>query len=115
MPLRAIIDTRKPKGHNPCVLLTITEEIEVMLEKERQYFSEHHAELISRHLGKFVVIQNEEFIGAFNTIEDALAGGARRFGLEPFLVRQVTAAEEKDINIPALTLGILRADSSRPV
>ena len=86
-----------------------------MLEKERQYFSEHLAELVSQHLGKFVVIKDDELIGTFNTIEDALAEGAGRFGLTPFLVRQVTTAEEKEINIPALTLGILRADSSRPI
>ena len=86
-----------------------------MLEKERQYFSEHLAELVSQHLEKFVVIKNEELIGAFNTIEDALSEGAKRFGLAPFLVRQVTVGEEREIDIPALTLGILRADSSRPV
>ena len=86
-----------------------------MLERERQYFSEHLVELLSQHLGKFVVIRDDELIGAFNTIEEALADGARRFGLTPFLVRQVTNATEKEVNVPALTLGILRADSSRPV
>lgn len=86
-----------------------------MLEKERQYFLEHRAELLSWHLGKVVLIKDEELIGAFNTIEEALAEGARRFGLTPFLVREVSAAEEKEINIPALTLGLLRADSSRPI
>ena len=86
-----------------------------MLEKERQYFSENHAELLSRHLGKIVLVKGGELIGAFNTIEEALAEGARRFGLTPFLVREVSATEEKEINIPALTLGLLRADSSRPI
>jgi hypothetical protein len=86
-----------------------------MLEKERQYFSEHHAELLSRHLGKIVLIKDEELVGSFNTIEEALAEGARRFGLTPFLVREVSATEEKEVNIPALVLGLLRADSSRPI
>jgi hypothetical protein len=86
-----------------------------MLEKERKYFSEHLAELISQYSGKFVVVKGDELIGTFNTIEDALGEGARRFGLQPFLVRQVTTAEVTEINIPALTLGILRADSSRPI
>ncbi len=86
-----------------------------MLDTERQYFAEHRAELVSRHMGQFVVIRDDELIGAFNTIEEALAEGARRFGLTPFLVRQVTVTEEEEVNIPALTLGILRADSSRPV
>ena len=86
-----------------------------MLEKERQYFSKHHSELLSRHLGKVVLLKDEELIGAVNTIEEALAEGARRFGLTPFLVREVTASEENEVNIPALTLGLLRADSSRPI
>ena len=86
-----------------------------MLEKERQYFSEHHAEFLSRYLGRVVLIKGEELSGAFNTIEEALAEGARRFGLTPFLVREVSGVEEKEIKIPALALGLLRADSSRPI
>ena len=86
-----------------------------MLEQERKYFSEHRDELLAQCPGKFVLIKADELIGTFNTIEEALAEGARRFALKPFLVRQVTAADEKEINIPALTLGLLRADSSRPV
>jgi hypothetical protein len=66
-------------------------------------------------LGKVVLVKDEELIGAFNTIEEALAEGARRFGLTPFLVREVTASEEKKVKIPALTLGLPRADSSRPI
>ena len=86
-----------------------------MLEKERKYYSDHFAEFKERYFGKFVLINEDQFIGAFNTIDDALSEGARRFGLEPFLVREVSAAGEKEINIPALTLGLLRADSSRPI
>jgi hypothetical protein len=86
-----------------------------MLEQERQYFSEHRAELHVQHLGQFVVIKADELIGAFNSIEESLAEGARRFGLTPFLVRQVGAIEAKEIDIPALKLGILRADSSHSI
>lgn len=86
-----------------------------MLETERQYFAQHHAELIAKHLGKFVVIKGEELIGVFNTIEEALSEGARQFRLESFLVREVTIKDPQDINIPALTLGLLRANSSRPI
>ncbi len=84
-----------------------------MLEKERKYFSEHRETLVSKYLGKFVVIKDEKFIKAFSAIDDALAEGARRYGLQSFLVREVTL-EEKKIDIPALTLGILRDNSSRP-
>ena len=86
-----------------------------MLEQERKYFAENRDELLARYPGKFVLVKGDELIGTFNTIEEALADGARRFATESFLVRQVTAADEKEISIPALTLGLLRADSSHPV
>ena len=86
-----------------------------MLEKERQVFSDKHSELISRYLGLFVVIKDEEIIGAVNTMDEVLAEGARRFGLQPFLVRQVTESINETVDIPALTLGILRADSPRSI
>ena len=86
-----------------------------MLETERQYFAQNHTELIAKHLGKFVVIKGEELVGVFNTIEEALSEGARQFQLQPFLVREVTIKGPQDINIPALTLGLLRANSSRPI
>lgn len=77
-----------------------------MLEKERTFFQQHREEWLSKFPGKFVLVKGEELIGAFNTPDDALIEGARRFGLDSFLVRRVEQAEE-DVYIPALTLGIL--------
>jgi hypothetical protein len=85
-----------------------------MLEKERKYFETHRAEWLQQHAGKFVLVKGEELIGVFNTQQEALIEGARRFGMESFLVRQVEESEQL-IYIPALTLGILRADSTHPV
>ncbi len=84
-----------------------------MLEQERQFYAEHLAEWLTTYPGKYVAVKGDELIGAFDTIEEALAEGARRFALEPFLVRRVQQTRE-DISIPALTLGILRANTSRP-
>ena len=86
-----------------------------MLEKERKYFDRKKAEFIAEYLGKFVLIKENKLIGVFNTVEDALSDGARRFGLSPFLVRQVSNSVETEINIPALSLGILNANSTRPI
>ena len=85
-----------------------------MLEQERQFYKENFADWLSRYSGKFVVVKGRELIGVFDIIEDALAEGARRFGLEPFLVRRVQEQADQ-INIPALSLGILRADTTSPV
>ncbi len=84
-----------------------------MLKKERKYFEAHRAEWLKQNPGKFVLVKNEELVGIFNTQQEALIEGARRFGTESFLVRQVEESEQV-VYIPALTLGILRADSAHP-
>lgn len=85
-----------------------------MLEQELAFYEEHRAEWLVKHPGKFVLVKSRELIGAFDDEDDALSEGARRFGLESFLVRRVQEVEEL-VQIPALTLGLLRADSQRPV
>ncbi len=85
-----------------------------MLEKERKYFENNRAEWLAKHSDKFILVKGEELIGIFNTQQEALIEGARRFGTESFLVRQVEESEQL-YYIPALTLGILRADSTHTV
>jgi hypothetical protein len=85
-----------------------------MLDIERKYFEKNMPEWLHRHSGKFVLIKGEELVGIFDKVEDALAEGARRFGTDSFLVRLVEESEET-IYIPALTLGVLRANSTHPV
>ena len=84
-----------------------------MLEKERKFFESHRADWLSQNPGKFVLVKDDELIGIFSSQKEALIEGARRFGTESFLVRQVEETEQV-VYIPALTLGILRADSAHP-
>ncbi|HEX5503908.1 MAG TPA: hypothetical protein VFW96_14885 [Thermomicrobiales bacterium] len=85
-----------------------------MLEQERAFYDEHLADWLTRYPGRFVLIKGREFCGAFDTLEDALAEGARRFGLASFLARRVEPAQA-EAWAPALTLGLLHADSPPPV
>ena len=85
-----------------------------MLENELQYFEKNRKQWVSLYQGKFVLIKGEELLGIFDKPEDALAEGARRFGLASFLVLRVEETTEP-IYIPALTLGILRADPASPI
>jgi hypothetical protein len=85
-----------------------------MLDTERQYFEQHRGELLRQYPGKFVVIKEDELLGSFDNIQDALGAGARQFGMSPFLVRR-TDESPQEISIPALTLGILRANTDLPV
>ena len=84
-----------------------------MLDVERSYFEKVRPELESHSRGKFVVIKGEEIVGTHNTIQEALAEGVERFGLDNFLVREV-GVNIQEISIPALNLGILSADPTHP-
>ena len=84
-----------------------------MLETERQFFEQNREDLLRSFPGKFVVIKEQQLLGSFESIEDALAGGANEYGLTSFLVRRTDQAPE-DAAIPALALGLLRADPSLP-
>ena len=85
-----------------------------MLETERQFFDEHIGQLQSQYAGKFVVIKLQEIVGAFDTIEEALAEGSRRFGLDSYLVRRIGGVT-RDVTVPALTLGLLRAHTAHTI
>lgn len=82
-----------------------------MLETERNYFDKHRDDLLRQYPGKFVVIKEEQLLGSYDTIQDALGAGARELGMVSFLVKR-TDEVPQDVSIPALTLGILRADPS---
>lgn len=80
-----------------------------MLDKERKYFVAHADEWARSYPGRFLVVKGEELIGDFATIDEALAAGANRFGLQSFLVRRAGEKEET-VSIPALSLGLLGAN-----
>lgn len=82
-----------------------------MLEKEIACFNKNLPQWLKDSKGRIVLIKEEELIGTFDTIEDATSEGVRRFGLQPFLVRRVEERQD-EINIPSLSLGILRANTS---
>jgi hypothetical protein len=84
------------------------------LAEERKFFAEQQSEWKKAHVGKFILVKGKQLTGTFNRAEDAVAEGARRFGTEPFLVRNVEQTEN-EVYIPALALGILNACSTQSV
>jgi hypothetical protein len=85
-----------------------------MLETELAYYKAHKDEWLKSHRERFVLVKGEELVGTFDTYEQAIREGARRFGLANFLVRRVTEPEEP-LSVPALTLGLLGATPYRQV
>jgi hypothetical protein len=64
------------------------------LEIELATYKAKLAELIADGSeGKFVLIKGGDFVDVFGTYEDAIKEGYSKFGLEPFLVRQVQSVE----------------------
>ena len=60
------------------------------LEKELVVFKEKQAELKKSHPnGGYVVINDEEVLGVWETRNDALKEGLKAFGNVPFLVRNI--------------------------
>jgi len=64
------------------------------LERELETFRGKLHELAAEHEGKFVLVHGEEIVDTFQTYEDALKAGYTKFGLDPFLVKQVHAIEQ---------------------
>ena len=85
-----------------------------VLEIERKYLDSHRDELLREYGGKFLVISGEQVSGAYDTIEEALQGAVSQYGLNSVLIRQPSEAQI-EFSAPALTLGILNADSTRSV
>jgi hypothetical protein len=46
------------------------------------------------HEGKFALVHGEEVSDVFDTFEDAVRAGYQRFGLDPFMVKQIHAIEQ---------------------
>ena len=44
--------------------------------------------------GEYVLIKGEEICGFFSSYDDALKIGYEKFGLEPFLVKQISVIEQ---------------------
>jgi len=62
------------------------------LERELATFQEKLPEL-AKDEGKFALVKGSEVVGVFTSSEDALKMGYERFGLEPFMVKQIHVIE----------------------
>jgi hypothetical protein len=75
------------------------------LEREAAAFEANVAEWRRTDLGRFVVIHDEEIAGFYDSLSEAFAEGTRRYGLDPFLVRQVLP--ENPVNVSLLGAHLL--------
>jgi hypothetical protein len=67
-----------------------------MLDKERAYYKDHLSTLQKDHLGKYVVISGDRFIGAYDSDEQAYTGAAEANCVPgSFMIRLVTDSLEE--------------------
>lgn len=78
------------------------------LQKEYKYYLSIKSELLKQYKGKFALIKDEKFVGAFDTDADAYKAGLLQFGNTPFLIVLISETEE-NTRIPLLELGLLNA------
>jgi len=82
--------------------------IEMTLEKELATYEKMKADLLKTYEGKFALIHGENFLGAYDTAENAYTEGVKRFGQESFLVKQI-AKQDAVYRNQALSVGLLHA------
>jgi hypothetical protein len=78
-----------------------------MLDEEIKFFDESLDDWLKQNAGMIALIKGRELIGVYNTEDEALVEGARRYQLQSFLIRRIVR-EQPSISAPALTLGILK-------
>ncbi len=64
-----------------------------VLENELKTFADKLPSLLE-YEGRFAVVRGDEVGGIFETYEDALQEGYRRYKLEPFLVKKIESVEQ---------------------
>lgn len=64
-----------------------------LLEKELETYNKNLSSLLANE-GKFVVIHGENIDGIYESYSDALKIGYEKFGLDPFLVKKISAIEQ---------------------
>ena len=65
-----------------------------MLEKESETFLLKLPELLKTDRNKFVLIKEDNVIGTFTAVEDALNYGYEKYKDKPFFVRQILQVQQ---------------------
>lgn len=61
------------------------------LDQEIAWYESNREDIESKYLDKWVIVHDEELIGAYDDFQVAAAEAVKRFGRGPFLLREVGA------------------------
>jgi hypothetical protein len=59
------------------------------LTRENAAYEKERERLVREHLGKIALIHEDELVGVFATVDEALEEGYRRFGLVKMMLREI--------------------------
>lgn len=76
------------------------------LDHETAVFAKHVDEWRNTHLGQVVLIKGDNVIGFYSSLEEAFREGTSKFGLEPFLVRQIVPLDVVNISFYGRRLNV---------
>ena len=79
------------------------------LKEEIEYYRAIKEELLKKYEGKYALIKGKQLIDTYTTHEEAYNAGVEKYGNEAFLIQQILP-EEPIQSLPALMLGVMRAD-----
>jgi len=65
----------------------------IQLQQELHCFEQHRLELLAQAPGKYALIKGSEVAGTFDSENEAVGAGYRRYGNEPFLVKHIVEAD----------------------
>ncbi len=63
------------------------------LEQEFNYYLQHQAELVEKYSGKFIVIKDQEVIGAYDSELEAIEKTSEKFELGSFIVQKCSSGD----------------------
>ena len=76
-----------------------------ILDAELKTYEKNRDQLLGTAEGKFVLIQNSQVVGIYDSKMDAIAMGYQQFGNVPFLVKQIVKVEAPQ-NFTSNLLGV---------
>ncbi|MBR1753909.1 hypothetical protein IJ732_03655 [bacterium] len=65
-----------------------------MLEKEYKYYNENKSDFIDKYLDKHIVIKNNEVLGVYNSLAEAIQDSLQTNDLGTFLVKHIEKEEQ---------------------
>lgn len=77
-----------------------------ILSEEKEFLRQNLEKLRSEHPGKYLLIQGNRVLGAFETYDEGVNFGINHVTGGPFLVRNVMNPQDRVADVPKISLGV---------